>query len=397
MHGKELAMKNPFIPHLTDQLNRLIIGVQTPENRLIDAESYFQEFRNLIRSNGIATFTEHYLKLRTVDSSYFFTQGKLEEIVTLCRNHQIDEIIISEPLSTQQERNLGELLNATIIDRTQLILEIFERGAQSAEGKLQVELAMLTHRKSRVSGKGIHLSQQGGGIGTRGAGETQKEKELQHIQRLITRITKDVKQLQKVRETQRKRRLTHQVPHISIIGYTNAGKSTILNALTKSTVYAEDKLFATLDTTTRELFIDGTRKGTISDTVGFIQNLPHELIDAFKSTLSDLTNAHLLLQVIDISDKNWKHHIKVVNKIVEELNITTIPMLYVFNKSDLLTPAQVSASTDAEKSQQELINAQLEPYQPHVLVSALNKEGLGQLIAYLSSWEPSCTQHSCPS
>ncbi len=360
-----------------DQPYVLIVGVQTPQNRSIDASSYFEEFKNLVRSDGISVFEEHMIKLRSIDSAYFFTRGKLEEIIGICKERGIEKVIVSEPLSHQQTRNLADVLGADIMDRTELILEIFEKGAQSSEGKLQVAVALLNHKKSRVAGKGIFLSQQSGAMGTRGPGETQKEIDLRHLERLISKLNRDLEQLTKVRETQRKKRFLSKVPHISIIGYTNAGKSTLLNALTKSSVYAENKLFATLDTTTRELFIDGAKKGTISDTVGFIQNLPHELIEAFKSTLSDLDNAHLLLQVIDVSDKNWRNHIKVVRSILDEIKVFDIPMLYVFNKADLLSPEEKA-----------LFEEQASAYQPHVLISATSKEGFQPLVSHLREWKP---------
>ncbi|MCL5436924.1 MAG: GTPase HflX [Candidatus Dependentiae bacterium] len=367
--------KSFYIPGSEHDHRILIVGVQTPMNRMIDAQAYFQEFRNLVSSSGVVPTAEFMTKLRAIDNGYFFTKGKLEEIKALCNQHRIDEVIVSERLDNQQERNLTAFLGGTIIDRTELILDIFEKGATSAEGKLQVEVALLQHKKSRVSGRGVEMSQQAGSIGTRGPGETQKEKELQHLERQASQLRKQLAQLERVRETQRKRRTESRMPHIAIIGYTNAGKSTILNALTKSTVFAENRLFATLDTTTRELFIGGKKWGTISDTVGFIQNLPHELIEAFKSTLSELKYASLLLEVIDLSDKNWRNHIRVVQSILEELEIFDTPILYVFNKSDLLD----------EKARAE-VTPLLEPFQPQVLVSATSKEGLKPLVVALENW-----------
>lgn len=373
--------KSFYIPSQEKAQRVLIVGAQTPQNRFIEAEPYFQEFRNLVESNGIIVTAEYMTKLRNIDSGYFFTKGKLDEIKALCKEHKVDRVIISERLENQQVRNLMAFLDAEITDRTELILEIFERGATTSEGKLQVEVALLQHKKSRVSGRGIEMSQQGGSIGTRGPGETQKEKELQHLERQVSQLRKELAQLQRVRETQRKRRLESRLPHAAIIGYTNAGKSTILNALTKSTVYAENRLFATLDTTTRELFIQSKKKGTISDTVGFIQNLPHELIEAFKSTLSELTYAHLLIEVIDISDKNWRNHIRVVQDILEELGIVDTPILYVFNKTDLIE----------EKALLELAPL-IEQFDPHVLVSATSKGGLKTLIDKLAEWNTATTK-----
>lgn len=352
----------------------LLVGVHAPYNGTKNIQSYYDEFVSLVQSNGIAFDETYFTRIRTIDPGYLLTKGKVEELLELTKKHEIEEVIISEPLSPQQERNLSEMLHCKVFDRTQLILEIFEKGAQSSEGKTQVELAMLQHRKSRLAGRGIHMSQQAGRIGTRGPGETAKEKEMQHIERSMVKLKKDLMQLAKTRETQRKKRLSAHIPHIAIIGYTNAGKSTILNAMTKSHVLAEDRLFATLDTTTRELYIDHQKIGLISDTVGFIQQLPHHLIEAFKSTLTELQHAHLLLHVVDISDPNWEMHIQVVMEVLKELEVDK-PMLYVLNKVDRLENC-------------ELVEKAVKKYEPHVFTSALSKEGLACLTAYLHDWKP---------
>lgn len=349
----------------------LIVGIQSPSNKTGNIDSYFEEFKNLVTSNGIEYDQSHFIKLRDIDPAHFLTKGKLEELIELCKKHQIEEVVFSEQLSAQQERNLTDVLNAKVFDRTQLILEIFEKGAHSAEGKTQVALALLEHQKSRLAGKGKTMSQQQGSIGQRGPGETQKEVETQHIEHLMTRLRRELAHLRQVRATQRKQRVGSGIPHVCLVGYTNAGKSTILNALTNAGVLAEDRLFATLDTTTRELFLEGKKKGLISDTVGFIQQLPHNLIEAFKSTLEELQYAHLLLVVVDSSDKNWPLHIHVVNEVLGELGVTA-PRLYVFNKSDRV--ADLEALEHATRS-----------YEPHVIVHADSKEGLEPLIQWLLS------------
>lgn len=354
--------------------NVLIVGIYSPHNPVTDIESYYQEFINLVHSNGIEYQEAVFFKLRSIDPGCYVTKGKLEELLELCKKHDIDQVIFSETLSPQQERNLDEMLNVQIFDRTQLILDIFEKGAHSAEGKTQVAIAMLKHKKSRLGGKGVHMSQQFGMIGMRGPGETAKEKETQHIERLISKLERDLDRLSKVRDTQRKKRLTSQIPLFCLVGYTNAGKSTILNALTHAGVLAEDKLFATLDTTTRELYIDGKKKGLISDTVGFIQQLPHNLIEAFKSTLKELEYASLLLHVIDVSDKNFKDHIKVVMETLKDINVDR-PMLYIFNKIDKST------------ENHDAILKQIANYHPHIVISATSKEGIEPLVDYLRYWE----------
>jgi len=351
----------------------LLLGVQTPTNHAINKESYFEEFHNLAKTNGVKNTLEFNIKLREIDPGFFLTKGKRDEVKKFCDEHEIEQIIISEALSARQVGNLVELLDCNIFDRTELILEIFEKSAHTAEGKMQVAIARLQHKKSRLAGKGIHFGQQCGSIGVRGGfGETAKEKETRHIELGILQLKKHLKKMHRSRETQRKQRLSNSDFNLCLIGYTNAGKSTILNALTNSSVLAEDKLFATLDTTTRTLFINGIKKGLISDTVGFIQQLPTRLIEAFKSTLSELNYAHLLLHVVDISDQGWENHIRVVHAILEDLSIET-PMLYVFNKAD--------------KCDTTLLIGALEKYQPYVIVSSLDRKGLNPLIEYLQDWQ----------
>jgi len=352
-----------------------LLGVHTPYNRIKNIQSYYQEFKELVKSNNIIPTDEIFFKLRDVNPVYFLTKGKLDELKDFCQKNKIERLIISEPLTSQQERNLGDYLDCEVADRTQLILEIFEKHAHSAEGKTQVEIAMLTYKKTRLAGKGIHLSQQSGVVGKiGGSGETIKERETRDINRKIHTLKKQLIKIQKTREVQRKNRFRSNVPHICLIGYTNAGKSTLLNLLTKSNVLAQDHLFATLDTTTRELYINGKKKGIISDSVGFIQQLPHNLIEAFKSTLDELHYADLLLHVVDISDLNWEDHIQIVHEILEELGIHK-QILYIFNKTDKIEVTELTS--------------QLQVYQPHVLTCSKSKDGIKKLINFLSSWKRS--------
>jgi len=366
-----MARKNEYITKTHPKT--LIIGIDAPYNKTINIDSYFQEFLNLVKTNGTEYDQALFIKLRDIDPGYFLTKGKLQEVKEVVEKHEIREIIISEPLTLQQERNLHDFLHCKIHDRTRLILEIFDKAAHTAEGKIQVAIAMLRFDKSRLAGQGIFLSQQAGQIGNRGPGETLKERETRHIETAVLKLKRQLESLERARATQRKRRLINRIPLACLVGYTNAGKSTILNALTKSNVLAEDKLFATLDTTTRELYIDGTKKGLLADTVGFIQQLPHQLIEAFKSTLSELQYADLLLHVIDISDSNWQQHIKVVMAILHELHIDK-PMLYVFNKAD-------------KAHDRTSLESQLNAYEPHVIISAQSKSGLQPLIEYLKNWK----------
>ena len=355
----------------TFQPKTALLAIDAPYNPISDKSAYFKEFESLVKTRGIIFDSAIDIKIREVDSSNFLTKGKLEEIRNFCVENKIKLLIVSEALTTQQERNLEDILRCEVIDRTRLILEIFENAALSAEGKAQVEIAILQFKKSRLAGKGIHMSQQGGGIGIRGGfGETAKEKEMRHIENQILKHKKRLKEIEKSRATQRKQRLERNVPLMSLIGYTNAGKSTILNTLTNADVLAEDKLFATLDTTTREIYVDGIKKGVISDTVGFIQQLPHQLIEAFKSTLAELQYSDLLLHVIDASDKNWDMHAKIVHEILEELEVEK-PMLYIFNKVD-----QVENIENLE--------IRVKDYTPHVLISANTRDGIQPLKEFLA-------------
>jgi GTP-binding protein HflX len=350
----------------------LIISVDAPYNTIGNIELYFEEFRNLVKTNRIMYDAEFFVKLRSIDPAYFITKGKLDDIKDFCIKNEIEEVIISEPLSGQQERNLEDILDCPVLDRTGLILQIFQKAAQSAEGKIQVAIASFQHQKTRLAGRGIFMSQQAGHRGTRGPGQTAKERELLHIKNTILKLKKQLNVMHKARETQRKKRITSTLPHICLIGYTNAGKSTILNSLTNSDVYAHDQLFATLDTTTRELYIDGKKRGLLSDTVGFIQLLPHHLIEAFKSTLSELQYADLLLLVVDAADSNFPNHISVVQEILRTLQVDK-PIVYVFNKIDKVDDMQI-------------LKQQIESYAPHVLVSGLAKESLQELSAFIDSF-----------
>ncbi len=369
-----MTMKKAFFDPHAPTCNVLLVGIHAPYNDTKDIQGYFDEFINLARSNGLETTHTFFMRLREIDPAHFITKGKLEEIKKVCDEHHIDHVVFSEPLSPQQERNLSDYLDAMVFDRTQLILEIFEKNAHSAEGKLQVEIAMLKHKKSRVSGRGSQLSQQVGIIGLRGGpGETAKERDLRHIEEHILKLRRNLEQIDKSRMTQRKRRLSSSTPLICLIGYTNAGKSSILNALTKSDVLAEDKLFATLDTTTRELYIEKTKVGLLSDTVGFIQNLPHHLIEAFKSTLAELQYADLLVEVIDSSDPNWQEHVLVVRSILHRLDLDNKPLLYVFNKID-----KVSIWSKFYEA--------CGAYAPHICTSVMQEDGLDQLRTYIHNF-----------
>ena len=265
----------------------------------------------------------------------FIGEGKTAEIKELVGTLGADIVIFDNPLSPSQQRVLTEELGVTVMDRAALILDIFAKRARTSEGRLQVELAQYKYLLPRLTGMWTHLERQEGAIGTRGPGETQLESDRRHIHRKIAKLEDELKDVRRVRATQRERREKNEVPVVAIVGYTNAGKSTLLNALTGADIPANNRLFDTLDTTTRMLEISDTCTVLISDTVGFISKLPHQLVDAFKATLEELTFADLLLHVIDTSDPLWREQADVVDRLILELGAAETPRLEVFNKCDL--------------------------------------------------------------
>ena len=269
------------------------------------------------------------------DPRTFIGEGKVAEVRELVQNAGADMVIFDNPLSPSQQRVLTEDLGVQVLDRAALILDIFAQRARTREGRLQVELAQYKYLLPRLLGMWTHLERQEGAIGTRGPGETQLETDRRHIRRKISKLEEELAEVRRVRATQRVRREKNEVPVVAIVGYTNAGKSTLLNALTGADIPANNRLFDTLDTTTRTLEISDTCTVLISDTVGFIRKLPHHLVDAFKATLEELSYADLLLHVIDTSNPAWREQADVVEQLIWELGASQTPRIDVFNKADL--------------------------------------------------------------
>jgi len=268
------------------------------------------------------------------DPHSFVGEGKAQEIKKLVEDTGSDMVVFDNDLSPSQIRALEDITGAVVIDRSALILDIFAQRAQTREGRLQVELAQYQYLLPRLSGMGKSLSRQGGGIGTRGPGETQLESDRRHIRERISRLGDELDEVRRVRGVQRERRIKNEIPVAALVGYTNAGKSTLLNALTGAGIPANDRLFDTLDTTTRQLQVSDTCQVLLSDTVGFIAKLPHNLIDAFRATLEELQYADLLIHVIDATDPESTAHIEVVNKLIAELAKPGTPVLECWNKRD---------------------------------------------------------------
>ena len=315
-------------------------------------EDTMAELRELLTTAGGETVLMAMQNRHTPDPRTFIGEGKVQELKELIPANEIDLVIFDNELSPSQGRALEEELNCRVIDRNGLILDIFADRANTAEGKLQVELAQYQYLLPRLTGMWTHLVRQtasGGSspIGTRGPGETQLETDRRHIRRKIQKLEKEIDDLQRVRATQRSKREKSEVPLVCIVGYTNAGKSTMLNALTGAGVHANNRLFDTLDPTTRVLHTEQLGDILVSDTVGFIRKLPHHLVDAFRSTLEELTYADVLVHVVDASDPQWRLQAEVVEELCRQLGAEKTPRLLVFNKVDLLREDQLPRETNA--------------------------------------------------
>lgn len=342
----------------------LLIGVA-----LQDSQNFamsMEELKSLAETAGAAVVATYIQNRDRYDSKSFIGSGKIDEIKPIIEADEIDTVIVNNRLTPRQNANLEEVFGIKVIDRMQLILDIFAMRARSHEGKLQVHLAQLKYMLPRLAGQGVMLSRQAGGIGSRGPGESQLELNRRSIRHQITDIERQLKQVAQNRQTIREKRVSSTAFKIGLIGYTNAGKSTIMNVLTEKSQYEADELFATLDATTKQLYLKDKFEATLTDTVGFIQDLPTELVAAFKSTLEESRHVDLLLHVIDASDPNHEEHEETVLKILEDLEMGDIPRLTVYNKMDLakeFTPTlfpHVSLSAKSKTAREDLRRVILE-------------------------------------
>lgn len=313
----------------------LLIGLKRPHQPRWEAEESLEELAQLAVSAG-AESAFRVLQERSVpDPRTLIGRGKAEDIRELCEEG-VDLVIFDEDLTGSQQRNLEATLQRKVIDRTGLILDIFAQRARSREGKLQVELAQLKYLLPRLTGHGADLSRLGGGIGTRGPGETQLEVDRRRIRRRVIKIEEELEKVQRHRALLRRRRQKQALPTAALVGYTNAGKSSLLNALTHAKLPVADKFFVTLDPTLRKVILPGGRAVLLSDTVGFIKKLPHQLVAAFKATLEEMRASDLLLHVIDIAHPQWQDQEQAVTAVLEELGMATKPLISLYNKVDKL-------------------------------------------------------------
>ncbi len=319
---------------MTEVERAYLIGIRFPGEDRKAALDSLKELERLAQSAGAEVSGSTLFELRNLNPATLVGRGRAAAVAD--ETHGADLIIFDSDLTPVQQRNLEDIINARILDRSGLILDIFAQRARSREGKIQVELAQLRYLQTRLVGRGVLLSRLGGGIGTRGPGETKLEVDRRRIKQRITKLRHDLEVVRKTRSLHRKRREWVPIPTVALIGYTNSGKSTLLNTLTESNVAAQDKLFATLDPTTRRLPLPNGQRVLISDTVGFIRRLPHSLVEAFRATFEEALAADLLLHVVDFSHPGSEEQAEVVDQVLKEMESETKPLLRVYNKIDLV-------------------------------------------------------------
>lgn len=350
----------------------ILISVSTDPKYIL--EEHMEELEELALSTDLVVIDKVVQRVKEINPKYLLGEGKLKELIIRAMDRGATLLVFDQNLTPSQIRAISEMTELKVIDRSQLILDIFAKRAHSRDGKVQVELAQLRYMLPRLTGKGTAMSRLAGGIGGRGPGETKLEVDRRRIKERIHNLENELKKLNMARQQRKKRRREVAIPIVSIIGYTNAGKSTLLNSLTKSEVFVEDKMFATLDTSSRRLKFPEEKELIITDTVGFIRDLPEDLVSAFKSTLEELEDASLLIHLVDISNPYFENHIDSVRNILKELNLSQKPVMLVFNKIDKISPSeaeQICRRYDA------------------IGISAIDKQTLLPLIEQIKSklWE----------
>ena len=351
--------------HISQAQQERVILVGVDLDNGMQTEACLDELEELVKTAGAVTVAKAVQKRDRIHPGHYIGKGKLEEIKMMLQTYDASGIVCDDELSPAQMKNLEQMLQTKIMDRTMVILDIFASRAMSKEGKIQVELAQLKYRLSRLAGIGASMSRLGGGIGTRGPGETKLETNRRYIKERIGELNQEAKEIQTHRQLLRNQRNKKGIPLISLVGYTNAGKSTLINALTDAGVLAEDKLFATLDTTTRKVKLPNGSEILLTDTVGFIQKLPHHLIQAFRATLEELTYSDILLHVVDVSDENRQEHMKTVYETLKNLHCEATPVITVYNKTDKEIELPLPIDTIARDK---------------VAVSAKTKQGLEDML-----------------
>lgn len=346
----------------------ILVGVGMDERNsrsVMATEACLDELEELVKTAGAITVARTVQKRERVHPGHYLGKGKIEELKLMLQTYDASGIVCDDELSPAQLKNLEQMLETKVMDRTIIILDIFAARALSGEGKIQVELAQLKYRLSRLAGMGAAMSRLGGGIGTRGPGEKKLETDRRYIKERIAELNREAQDIRTHRELLRAQRSKKGAPVVSLVGYTNAGKSTIINTLTDAGVLAEDKLFATLDTTTRKVELPGGTEIMLTDTVGFIQKLPHHLIQAFRATLEELKYADILLHVVDASNPNRQEHMQVVYQTLRDLGCQDTPVITVFNKMDCDVELPLPPDTTARDT---------------VQVSAAKGEGLEEML-----------------
>ncbi len=364
----ELSRKNALHKPETGRENAFLINAVTQDPR--DAAASMDELKELCKTSRISVIGTAVQRRKQIDSKFVVGKGKLSSLVIKAIQNHATMLVFDRELSPSQIRSITDFVEMKVIDRTQLILDIFARQAKSREGKFQVELAQMEYLLPRLITKNTAMSRLTGGIGGRGPGETKLEINRRRVRDRITRLKKEIIQIRKQRSQQKAKRRQKNLPVISIVGYTNAGKSTLLNTLTQSDIIAADRLFATLDPSSRRLRFPKDIEVIITDTVGFIQNLPKELLEAFHATLEELAEADMILHVIDISNPRYMQQKQSVEKILKQLDLNTIPVLYVFNKQDMVDLADFDNQWLLHQG---------------ICVSAINRQTLGPLVEKMAS------------